>query len=221
MDMAGYIEVYQNIVKKFRGTFTEYKTQTECAVVLYFDLAEDKKRVSNQLAHMVVNNGNRLTTGFVGTPYLLHALSENGHIDIAYSLLLQEDYPSWLFFVKMGATTIWEHWDGIRADGSLWSSDMNSFNHYAYGAVADWVYGVAAGIQTVESSPGFERIVIAPMPDKRLKWLSASIKTRYGMVISKWYYIDEVPRYEITTPSSATIIIRNKSYEVGKGKYVF
>ena len=97
----------------------------------------------------------------MGTPYLLHVLSDNGYTDLAYTLLLQEEFPSWLFSVKMGATTIWEHWDGMRPDGTMWSTDMNSFNHYAYGAVADWLYGVVGGIQPSEEQPGFARFTLA------------------------------------------------------------
>lgn len=89
---------------------------------------------------MIKDNGTRLATGFVGTPYLLYALSENGYVKTAYDLLLHDKNPSWLFSVDMGATTVWEHWDGIKEDGSFWSKEINSFNHYAYGAVVDWMY---------------------------------------------------------------------------------
>ena len=91
----------------------------------------------------------------MGTPYILHVLSEYGHSDLAYTLFLRKEYPSWLFSVKQGATTIWEHWDGIMENGDFWSTDMNSFNHYAYGSVADWVYEKAAGIRPLEEYPGF------------------------------------------------------------------
>ncbi|MDP4132859.1 MAG: family 78 glycoside hydrolase catalytic domain [Bacillota bacterium] len=220
-DVSKYEELYKNIVKAFRKTFPSYQTQTEHAIALHFDLAKDKKSTADSLAKMVKENGNKLTTGFVGTPCLLHALSENGYADVAYSLLLQEEYPSWLFSVRMGATTIWEHWDGKKEDGSFWSEKMNSFNHYAYGAVADWVYGVAAGINRVEEAPGFKEIVIKPVPDKRLSWLEASIDTRCGVVSSKWVYEGDKVRYEITTPSPATIVIEGKTYKVGKGTYIF
>ena len=116
---------------------------------------------------------------------------------------------------------MWEHWDGKKADGSFWSKDMNSFNHYAYGAVADWVYGVAAGINRVEEKPGFEETIIAPHPDKRLGWLDVSIETKKGTVASKWTYKDDHIRYEITTPSPATVIIGGKSYSVDAGSYIF
>ena len=89
-------------------------------------------------------------------------MSENGRLDEAYGLLLKDDYPSWLYQVKMGATTIWEHWDGIKPDGTMWSADMNSFNHYAYGAVGDWLYRVAAGIDTDPDMPGYKHILIRP-----------------------------------------------------------
>ena len=147
-DVRKYEALAARIKMAFQQAFPVYRTQTEHALAIHFGLAKDPAATGAQLAEMVVKNGNRLTTGFVGTPYLLHALSETGHPDIAYSLLLQTEFPSWLFSVTQGATTVWEHWDGIDADGNLWSSDMNSFNHYAYGAVADWVYGVAAGIHT-------------------------------------------------------------------------
>ena len=120
----------------------------------------------------------QIRTGFVGTPYILHVLSAYGHNDIAYSLFLREEYPSWLFSVNQGATTIWEHWDGIMENGDFWSTDMNSFNHYAYGSVADWVYEKAAGITPLEDYPGFGKVLIKPYPDDRMEWLEAAIDTR-------------------------------------------
>jgi alpha-L-rhamnosidase len=148
---------------------------------------------------MVRANGTHLTTGFIGTPYLLHALSENGHTDLAYDLLLQESAPSWLFSVKQGATTIWEHWDGIKEDGSFWSDDMNSYNHYAYGAVYDWIFGVAAGIKI--AAPAYERIALAPQPDARLGHLTASIQTRQGLLLSHWEYEGDAVRYRFIIPA--------------------
>ncbi len=216
-----YERLYANILNKIRKTYKEYKTQTECVIALFFDVAEDKKAVSRQLADMIIKNGKRLQTGFVGTPYLLHALSQNGYSELAYDLLLQENYPSWLYSVKQGATTIWEHWDGVNDKGEFWSKDMNSFNHYAYGSVADWVYGVACGIKTVEEKPGFEEIIIEPIPTKKLSWLSAKIKTNRGVVSSAWFKEGDSFRYEITTPSDTTVIINGKKHFVKKGSYVF
>ena len=216
-----YENLYAKIMEKIRATFKEYKTQTECALALYFNIAEDKKAVATQLAGMVRENGNKLKTGFVGTPYLLHALSQNGYAEVAYDLLLQEQFPSWLYSVKQGATTIWEHWDGKNEKGEFWSRDMNSFNHYAYGSVADWVYIEACGIHTVEDKPGFEEVLISPIPTNKLDHLSARIDTKYGTVSSKWYHFEGKVRYEITTPVNATIIIDGKEHKVKAGTYIF
>ena len=220
-NVSKYEKLHSKILEKGRKKFTEFNTQTECVIALYFDFAQDKKAVADKLANMIIENGRRLKTGFVGTPYLLHALSQNGYTELAYDLLLQEEFPSWLYSVKQGATTIWEHWDGINDKGEFWSKDMNSFNHYAYGSVADWVYGVACGIQTVEEKPGFEEIVIAPRPTKRLDYLSAKIETRRGTVSSAWFKEGDSFRYEITTPVDTTIIIDGKEHKVKKGSYVF
>ena len=216
-----YERLYNNILARIRRTYKKYKTQTECVIALHFGIAENKEAVAKQLADMIVENGKRLKTGFLGTPYLLHVLSQNGYTSLAYDLLLQENYPSWLYSVKQGATTIWEHWDGINDQGDFWSKDMNSFNHYAYGSVADWVYGVACGINTVEEKPGFEEVVIAPKPSDKLSYLSAKIETRKGTVSSAWFKEGDSFRYEITTPTKATIIIGDKTYYVDKGSYVF
>ena len=157
----------------------------------------------------------------MGTPYILHVLSEYGHNDLAYTLFLRKKYPSWLFSVEQGATTVWEHWDGIMENGEFWSEDMNSFNHYAYGSVADWVYEKAAGICLQEEYPGFEKVVIRPMPDDRLEWLEASIDTRSGKITSKWTHTPEGLRYEIRTEVPAVIEIGGKRIEAAPGDYTF
>lgn len=215
-----YESLAKKILSKIKDTYKEFKTQTECVLALYFQVTDNKKAVAKQLAKMIKDNGNRLQTGFVGTPYLLHALSENGYSQLAYDLLLQEKFPSWLYSVKQGATTIWEHWDGMNDKGEFWSKDMNSFNHYAYGSVADWVYGVACGIKTVEEKPGFEEIVIKPVPTKKLDHLSARIETVHGTVASAWYKEGDGFRYEIEIPTKATVIIEGKTYTLEKGKYI-
>ena len=157
----------------------------------------------------------------MGTPYLLHVLSEYGYTQLAYDLLLRETYPSWLYPITKGATTIWEHWDGIKENGDFWSKDMNSYNHYAYGSVADWVYGVAAGITPLEEYPGYEKVRIAPMPDQRLDWLEATLETRHGIIRSGWKIEDASWRYEIVTPVAADIVIAGHEYHLEKGSYLF
>lgn len=220
-NVSEYADLYKNIVQTFKKRFSNFKTQTEHVLALYFNLTDDIKKTADSLANMIEANGNRLKTGFVGTPYLLHVLSQNGHADTAYSLLLQEDYPSWLYEVNNGATTIWEHWDSTNDKGEIWPSSMNSYNHYAYGSVMDWVYSVAAGIHTSEDYAGFEKLVIAPVADSRLGWIDVSYETPHGKAISKWTYENGALRYEITTPSEASIIIDGHEYNVSKGSYVF
>ena len=221
VDVSKYELLYQNIVSKFRETFTTYETQTEYILALQFDLAIDKAAVVEGLAQKIKTDGNQLKTGFVGTPYILHVLSQNGYTDVAYNLLLREEYPSWLYPICKGATTIWEHWDGVMEDGSFWKPDMNSYNHYAYGAVGDWIYEEAAGIKPIEASPGFAKIKFEPKPNKKLQWLEATIDTRHGKVRSYWKFDERKIKYEIDTPVAATIIIDKRQYEVEAGNHVF
>ncbi len=200
----------------------EFATQTACVLAVHFGISDDIAETAKQLNELVTECGH-LKTGFVGTPYLLHALSNNGYEETAYSLLLREEYPSWLFSVKMGATTIWEHWDSVREDGTMWSTSMNSFNHYAYGSVADWLYGVAAGINIDEAKPGFEHIIIRPVTDSRLSYVNASIETRMGVVKSGWKTENNKTVYSVEIPegATATVIIGGKTTEIGAGKFEF
>lgn len=218
-DISDYESLYLNIVDAFGKRFPSYHTQTEYTLAVWFKLAENLQKTADELAELIRKDNCKLQTGFVGTPFLLHVLSEYGHTELAYKLLLRKEYPSWLYPVVKGATTIWEHWDGIGEDGSFWSADMNSFNHYAYGAVADWIYEQAAGIKP--SLAGFKQIRLAPKPSKQLGWLDVSIKTRQGIVRSKWSYENDGVRYEIETPVPSTIVIDTKEIHVIPGKYVF
>ncbi len=220
-DVAAYEALYERIVSAFRKAFPEYKTQTEHTLAVHFGLAENPKKTADDLAAMVRADGTQLRTGFVGTPYLLHALSDYGHSDLAWDLLLRREYPGWLYPVTKGATTIWEHWDGIREDGSFWSKDMNSFNHYAYGSVADWVFEQAAGLRHAEDKPAFEELIYAPHPDKRLGWLQAKLETRHGPVSALWAYRGSAVRFELETPVRALICLNGEKRWVEKGKYTF
>lgn len=228
--MSEYETLYMNIVSAFNNEFIKdgkliSNTQTAHVLALHFNLVEDKQHIAQNLVKLIEENDNKLKTGFVGTPYLLHVLSDNGYADVAYALMLQEDYPSWLYSVKMGATTIWEHWDGIKPDGSMWSKDMNSFNHYAYGAVADWMYGVMAGINIDEKDPGFKHIIFNPITDSRLDYVRASIKSKYGVVASEWKREGEKIKYVFDVPmcTTATITLGGNKYDVeaGRHQYIF
>ncbi len=200
----------------------EKETQTACILAAQFGISPDIAETAAQLNSLVKSCGH-LKTGFVGTPYLLHVLSDNGYTETAYDLLLREAYPSWLYPVKMGATTVWEHWDSIKEDGTMWATSMNSFNHYAYGSVADWLYGDAAGIKLDESAPAFKHVIFEPLTDGRLSYVKASIESRYGTVGSEWKTENESVIYTFTVPESctATVILGGKKYEIGAGTHTY
>lgn len=219
-DVSCYEKLYQNIVSAFKAEFKDdFKTQTEHILSLNFNLCENANEVAKSLIRLIHKDGNKLQTGFLGTPYALQVLSQYGYIDLAYTLLLRKDYPSWLYPVTKGATTVWEHWDGIKPDSSMWSDEMNSFNHYAYGAVGDWLYGVAGGITALD--PGFKKVHFCPKTDKRLTWFKAEIDTDHGKISSYWYYKGGKVHYEFETPVEATAEIDGKFYTFSKGKYRF
>lgn len=230
-DMSEYEELYKNVVAAFRERFLkdgtpEVKTQTAYALALYFDLCTDKKKNAEKLCELVQKNGNKLTTGFVGTPYLLYALSENGYIGTAFDLLFREEFPSWLYSVNNGATTMWEHWDGINENGEMWSENMNSFNHYAYGAVYSWIFEIAGGIRINEDEDGYgyKNIIICPHTDKRFGFLKTSIKTKFGRISSSWRYgTDNEIHFEFEIPDgvSARVILNGGKMKLGGGKYLF
>ncbi len=218
-DAETYGELYQNIVKIYHATYNDtFKTQTEHALSIEFGLCKDPQKVADSLADLVRRDG-CMKTGFMGTPVLLHALSNYGYGDLAWDLMLRREYPSWLYAVTKGATTIWEHLDGIKPDGSFWSKDMNSFNHYAYGAAADWLYGVAAGITPAE--PGYKRVRVVPLPTEKLGHLRVELDTREGKVISAWKKTENGFAYQITVPVEAEIVIAGQTRTVKAGSYEF
>lgn len=220
-DVSAYEQLHKQIVASFRAAYPIYETQTELVLAVHFGLAEKPQETADALADMVRRDGTQLRTGFVGTPYLLHVLSSYGHADVAWDLLLRRQYPGWLYPVTKGATTIWEHWDGIREDGSFWSKDMNSFNHYAYGAVADWVFEQAAGIRHAEDAAGFSSLIYEPHPDPRIGWLNAELNTRHGLAKASWHYEGEHIRYELETPVDVNVRIAGHEQKLPKGHYTF
>jgi alpha-L-rhamnosidase len=185
-------------------------TQTAYVLALEFDMLPENLR--QQAAARLVNNitrlyNNHLTTGFLGTPYLCHVLTRFGYDYVAYRLLLQETYPSWLYPVKMGATTVWERWDGIKPDGTLETPTMNSYNHYAYGAIGDWMYRTVAGIDTKTEAPGYKQIVIKPTIGGNLKYANADYETNYGKVSSHWKLDDRNVSLDVEIPANTTATI--------------
>lgn len=184
-------------------------TQTAYVLALYFNLLPEAAR--HQAIHRLLEEIRRgqyhLTTGFVGTPYLCQVLSRCGHTDVAYQLLNQESYPSWLYPVKQGATTIWERWDGIKPDGSFQDAGMNSFNHYAYGAIGDWLYSVVAGIEVDPDAPGYKRILFRPQPGGQLTWAAAALDSMYGRIESKWALEADTLHLTVTIPPNTEGVV--------------
>jgi alpha-L-rhamnosidase len=165
--------------------------QSVYALAIHFGLLDPDEQAlaGSHLAEMVARGDHRVATGFAGTPYVTWALSATGHTETAYRLLLQDQLPSWLYSVDMGATTIWERWDSLLPDGSVNEGEMTSFNHYAPGAVVDWLYKCVAGIRP--AAPGYARIHLEPLPGPGLDWARGSLETPYGTVESGWRRTDE------------------------------
>jgi len=209
-DADKYRRLHEEIVRAFRAEFFTLtgrlasRTQTAHILALSFGLVppEHRGRCVETLVELLKENGGHLTTGFIGTPYFCRALSDNGRLDEAYTLLLKEDYPSWLYQITRGATTIWEHWDGIKPDGSLWSVNMNSFNHYAYGSVGDWLYRVVGGLDAEE--PGYKKIRFEPRPGGGLTWARVKYTTPYGPASLEWRLEGGDLRIEALVPHNTT-----------------
>ncbi|MBN1583617.1 MAG: alpha-L-rhamnosidase, partial [Anaerolineae bacterium] len=185
-------------------------TQTAYVLALMFDLLpKDVRSASAQrLAERVQKRNYHISTGFVGTPYLCQVLSENGQLDVAYRLLNQEGYPSWLYPVKQGATTIWERWDGQKPDGTFQDPGMNSFNHYAYGAIGEWMVRAVAGLDIDPELPGYKHVLVQPQPGGGLGWVKASIDSMYGRVACEWQVIDAGQfLLNVTVPANTTATV--------------
>jgi alpha-L-rhamnosidase len=214
-DARKYEELFQNIKRAFTGTYVdadgriEADTQTAYVLALHFDLLPDdlRAKAARHLVNAIEESDWHITTGFVGGPYITETLTNAGYLDVAYRLLLNETYPSWLYPVTQGATTIWERWDGWRHDGGFQDPGMNSFNHYAYGAVGAWMYEDVAGIGTDE--PGYKHIIIRPRPGDGLTYARAEYDSIRGTIVSDWRVADGslVLNVEIPVNTTATVYI--------------
>ena len=202
-------------------------TQTGYAVAIRFGLLEpgaERTRAAARLRNLLRNCGYRIGTGFVGTPLICDALTDVGAVDAAYHLLLQRKRPSWLYPVSMGATTIWERWDGLLPDGSVNPDEMTSFNHYALGAVGDWLHRVVAGLAPAE--PGYRRVRIAPMPGGGLTRVRAAHETPYGRVEVRWSRAGETFQLEVSIPAGTTAQVclpdrAATTHEIASGSHRF
>ncbi|GAB2844019.1 glycoside hydrolase family 78 protein [Actinocorallia aurea] len=224
---------YEELAARIRKAFqNEYVTpagrlladsQTAYSLALCFALlpeGEQRRRAGDRLADLVRGGGYRIGTGFVGTPLICDALAESGHPASAYRLLLEKGCPSWLYTVEQGATTIWERWDSLLPDGSVNPSGMTSFNHYAFGAVADWLHRTVAGLAPAE--PGYRRLRIAPVPGGGLTHASASLRTPYGTASCGWALDGGELTVDAVIPPNTTAEVRlpdGTAADVGSGSH--
>lgn len=214
-DAKSYGELFDQIRLAFQQEFVtpngrlSSNTQTAYALALAFDLLpeSERKEAAARLAANVRSFGH-LTTGFLGTPLLCRVFSDYGYLDEAYMLLNRKEYPSWLYPITKGATTIWERWDGIKPDGSFQNPGMNSFNHYAYGAIGEWMYSIITGISIDPAQPGYKHILIEPHPGGELQWAKSSLHTMYGNVSSSWEINSNGMTALVTVPANTTATIR-------------
>ncbi len=183
--------------------------ETVYALAIVFGLLDEEtaQLAGKRLAELVAESGYRIQTGFAGTPYVLDALSATGHLTEAYRLLLQRENPSWLYPVTMGATTIWERWDSMLPDGTINPGQMTSFNHYALGAVADWMHRTIGGVAPLE--PGYAKVLIAPQPGGDIRWARSSLGTRHGKVSASWSLgVDDAIELDVEIPAGVTALVR-------------
>ncbi len=212
-----YLSYYDRAVKGFQsvhvrpdGTMKRGE-QVACLYALYLDLLPNEASVAavtEQLISNIERNGNRLQTGFLGTKIIMETLTKIGRTDVAYTLLLQTDNPSWLYSVDQGATTIWERWNSYTVKTGFGDVNMNSFNHYAYGAVANWMFSTMAGIDTHPDAVGFKKLLIAPVPDARVGEVKATYDSAYGTITTESNFTGETWDFRVTIPANTTAEMR-------------
>lgn len=215
-DIDRYEKLHQRIKTAFQNEFMTPSgrlsphSQTAYTLALAFDLLPEDQRQNavDYLVQDITNRDFHLSTGFLGTPHLCHVLSEHGELEVAYKLLFQDTYPSWLYPVTRGATTIWERWDGIKPDSTFQTTRMNSFNHYAYGAIGDWMYRVVAGIEVDPDNPGYKHTIIQPHPTKDLDYARASHESSYGEIVSAWKWDGNKIDLQVSIPANTTAMVR-------------
>ena len=209
---------YVDYAARLKAAFNEHyvdddgRIKSDCPTVyslaICFGLlgSEHESWAGARLAALAAANGYRVATGFAGTPFVLHALTRTGHVDTAYRLLLERECPSWLYPVLMGATTIWERWDSMLPDGTINPGQMTSFNHYAFGAVADWLHRTVGGVAPLE--PGYARVLVAPRPGGGLSWARTSLDSPHGKVSVEWHLSHGEATVQVSLPEGVTGVFR-------------
>ncbi len=230
-DAAKLKAQYEKTVKAFRKEYiTETgrlvsDTQTAAVLVLHFNLCEERhrERILKGLVDNIHRHKDHIITGFLGTPYILHVLSENGYHELAGKIVRQEDYPSWLYAVNMGATTVWERWNSMNPDHTISDTGMTSFNHYAYGSVGEWLYKELCGIKPKQA--GYKESVIAPKPVENMAWAESSLETLYGNLSCRWEKKENGIKVKVNVPvnTKAELImpLSGKRKELLSGNYTF
>ncbi len=237
-DSRKYAELYENIRKAFNlkyvredgvtiapgrdGGTVVVDTQTSYALPLCYGLFDESVR-EKAVQHLVDNirgHGNTLTTGFIGTPCLNVALSENGRSDVAYTLFEQKSYPSWLYPVLQGATTMWERWNSYTIENGFGPVDMNSFNHYAYGAIGEWIYAHCLGIQRDEERPAYRHILLQPEIGGTLEYVEGGFESPYGRIESGWRRTRRGYVYTVTIPANTTASLTLQAPSIAAVKIV-
>jgi alpha-L-rhamnosidase len=230
-DELHYLELARAVKKAFAAEYIlpdgrmTSDAQTAYALAIVFDLfptAELRQLAGKRLAELVWEAGNRIATGFAGTPVITDALTEVDELETAYRLLLEKECPSWLYSVEQGGTTIWERWDSLLPDGTVNPGEMTSFNHYALGAVADWMHRSVAGLAPLE--PGYKRILFRPQPGGGLTWASAAHETPYGRAAVSWRTTDTGLSVEVTVPTGTTARVElpgQEPVEIGPGRFEY
>lgn len=220
-EVKDYEALLERIRKAFQQEFMTAngrlisETQTAYILALQFDMLPEELRPQalERLVSNIKSYSYHLTTGFLGTPFLTPVLTRFGRTDVAYRLLLQDTYPSWLYPIKMGATTVWERWDSMKPDSTFQDPSMTSFNHYAYGAIGDWMYRDVAGLDVDEEGAGYKKIIIRPHLSSELSSAKASLNTNYGLVSSGWKVAPKEINFmlEIPANTSATVYLPTRN----------
>jgi alpha-L-rhamnosidase len=227
------VEYFGALAERTRAAFNEHyvrpegiihsDAETPYALAIVFGLLDpdDQRLAGERLVELVIESGYHIRTGFAGTPFIMHALTQTGHRRTAYRLLLQTECPSWLYPVTMGATTIWERWDSMLPDGTINPGQMTSFNHYALGAVAYWMHQIIGGITPLE--PGYSKVLIAPQPGGGIRWARSSLETRHGTVSVSWSQQDSGPiEVDVAIPDGVTAQLQmpgRQLQEFGGGRH--
>ena len=200
------------------GDIIPVNTQTSYALPLRFNLFDDavKAKAVDNLVKNIEEHGNTLTTGFIGTPYLNIALSDNGRDDVAYTLFEQTKYPSWLYPVLQGATTMWERWNSYTIENGFGPVEMNSYNHYAYGAIGEWMFSHSLGIQRDEDVPAYKHIILQPKVGGEMNFAKGYFETPYGKVSSGWEKTMDGYIYRVTVPANTSASLTLQAEEIGK-----